>query len=238
MSSINDMINKVVNALKNEGINPHISKNGEWGLINFKSGKSDSLCLGSFKKETMNKAKSIVKNNIDRDFICQEDNYFTLFIKKRSTVVIEKVLQSKIDKEYASKKRIPLSNFKRNKLTKDFIDKYKKDHNFLSHARIGKNIDSFCWMDKDKLVAYISVDKTHKKDNYNWCVSFEVMPEYRGYGLSNQILNFAVNTLKMNALSVENDNEIAIKLYIKNGFSKIKEMHSNNMIFMKKKGVK
>ena len=51
-----------------------------------------------------------------------------------------------------------------------------------------------------------------------WISGIEVSKKYKGYGLSYQLLDVAVNELKGNTLSVASDNKIAIHLYEKYGF--------------------
>lgn len=74
------VIDDVVKALSDEGLKAHISKNSEWGEKNFLSGKSNTLCLGSFSKETWDQAYKIVKKAIPSGFSASQDNYFTVFI--------------------------------------------------------------------------------------------------------------------------------------------------------------
>lgn len=78
--SRNDAIDKVVKALADNGLKAHISKSSEWGSNNFLSGKDNCLCLGSFNKDTFNKAYKVVKEALPDGYRCSKDNYFTLFI--------------------------------------------------------------------------------------------------------------------------------------------------------------
>lgn len=81
-----DAMDKVINALTNNGLKAHISKSSEWGSNNFLSGKDNCLCLGSFNKDTFNKAYKIVKEALPDGYRCSKDNYFTLFIYAPKTV--------------------------------------------------------------------------------------------------------------------------------------------------------
>ena len=81
IDSRSELIDAINIALKNEGLKAHISKNGEWGNKQFIDGKDDSLCLGSFNKDTYNKAYECVKNCLPNGYRCSKDNYFTLFVK-------------------------------------------------------------------------------------------------------------------------------------------------------------
>ena len=57
------------------------------------------------------------------------------------------------------------------------------------------------------------------------------MDNYKSHGLSKQLLDIAVKKLNANDLSVNKNNEIAIKLYKDYGFKVYKE--SDTMLFMK-----
>lgn len=81
-----DAMDKVIKALAINGLKAHISKGSEWGSNNFLSGKDDCLCLGSFNKDTFNKAYKIVKEALPDGYRCSKDNYFTLFIYAPKTV--------------------------------------------------------------------------------------------------------------------------------------------------------
>lgn len=76
-SEIIDTVNK---ALETDGLKSHISKNGEWGSKKFIEGKDNCLCLGSFNKDTYEKAYNCVKNCLPDGCTCTKDNYFTLFV--------------------------------------------------------------------------------------------------------------------------------------------------------------
>ena len=79
--SRSEIIDTVEKALGNEGLKAHISANGEWGRKQFIDGKGNSLCLGSFNKDTYNKAYKCVKNCLPDGCRCSKDNYFTLFVE-------------------------------------------------------------------------------------------------------------------------------------------------------------
>lgn len=76
-SEIIDTVNK---ALEADGLKSHISKNGEWGSKKFIEGKDNCLCLGSFNKDTYEKAYNCVKNCLPDGCTCSKDSYFTLFV--------------------------------------------------------------------------------------------------------------------------------------------------------------
>ena len=80
------VINMVNKALEENGLKSHISKNGEWGSKKFIEGKGDTLCLGSFNKDTWGKANEIVKQALPEGYTCNKDSYFTIFVNAPKTV--------------------------------------------------------------------------------------------------------------------------------------------------------
>lgn len=82
-----EIIDAVNSSLEKEGLKAHLSKNGEWGIDNFLSGKSKSLCLGSFNKDTYNKAYSTVQDALKPlGAKVSKDNYFTLFVREGAAI--------------------------------------------------------------------------------------------------------------------------------------------------------
>lgn len=135
----------------------------------------------------------------------------------------ESVNKSKIDEDFESKGHKSLSSFKCTKLTHELRKKYEVDHKMLKDAcENDETHDARIWLDGDKMVAHVCVFTARKddpnRDGYNWISSLEVSPEYRGYGLGKQLLDFAVDTMGGTALGVYKDNEIAIKMYKDKGF--------------------
>ena len=83
-----DVVDNVCKALEKEGLKAHISKNSEWGLNQFLDG-GDTLCLGSFNKDTWNKAYEIVKSTLPNQYKAKKDNYFTIFIDVKKSSIKE-----------------------------------------------------------------------------------------------------------------------------------------------------
>lgn len=82
-----EIINAINTALEKNGLKAHMSKNGEWGINNFLSGKSKSLCLGSFNKDMYNIAYSIVKDAVKPyGASVSKDNYFTIFVNVKKNM--------------------------------------------------------------------------------------------------------------------------------------------------------
>ena len=68
--------------------------------------------------------------------------------------------------------------------------------------------------DESELVAYINIEK--KGDDF--CIqALEVLPEYRNYGLSDQLMKYAKNN-GATILFVDPENKVAINLYKKHGW--------------------
>lgn len=136
-------------------------------------------------------------------------------------------LVNKEDKTFKDKEKLALSNFKMLKLTNTNINKYKPKAKSLSHVRDGDNYTGTIYVDKeDDVVAYVVIDTENKSIQ-----ALEVLPNYKGSGLSKQLLDVATKFYKANNLSVNKKNQLAFNIYKKYGFKKYKE--SENMYFMK-----
>lgn len=128
--------------------------------------------------------------------------------------VLESELKSKLDKDHITGKQKSLSSFTRKELTADMIRQYKEKYKLMKHIDPRDEI-KYAWFDGDNLVAYLILN--HNDGKILWITALEVTPEYRGYQLGNQLIDFA--TLQgAQALAVAKDNEIAIKMYESKGF--------------------
>jgi len=138
----------------------------------------------------------------------------------------ESSMKSNISKDYTSKGKKSLSDFTCLKMTPALLKKYEAESKMLKHAwPADETHDSRIWLDGDKLVGDACV--SFKDPDYNWISTLEIRPEYQGYGLGSQLLNFAVKTMKGNALRVDSDNEVAHKMYTKYGFKPITDKGIN-----------
>lgn len=93
---------------------------------------------------------------------------------------------------------------------------YNKFPKELKRVRSGFDSITTIWMTKDEseLVAYINIEK--KGDDF--CIqALEVLPEYRNYGLSDQLMKYAKNN-GATMLFVDPENKVAINLYKKHGW--------------------
>ena len=137
-------------------------------------------------------------------------------------LVNESAAKSEIDKDFIPKEKIKLSSLKKIRITEELINKYKKDYPVLRHVRCKDTkeyiCDGYMWMDRDnKLVCYVGSCE-YTDDHTKWIVSLEIMPEFKGHGLSKQILDFATKTMNCKYLSVNKDNKLAKSIYDKYGF--------------------
>ena len=137
-------------------------------------------------------------------------------------VMDESAAKSEIDKDFVPKEKIKLSSLRKIEITEELINKYKKEYSVLRHVRCKDTKDYICdgymWMNKDnKLVCYVGSCE-YTDDHTKWIVSLEILPEYKGHGLSKQILDFATKTMHCKYLSVNKDNKLAKSIYDKYGF--------------------
>ena len=147
------------------------------------------------------------------------------FIPKRNSRIygayLTEGMSNTIKKDHKQKGHIKLSSLKKVRITEYLIDKYKKEYPVLRHVRCKDTdeyvCDGYMWFKDDSLVGYVGSCQ-YTDDNTKWIVSLEILPEYRGYGLSNQILDFCVKSMNCKYLSVNKNNQLAKKIYDKYGF--------------------
>ena len=148
----------------------------------------------------------------------------------RSIITEEK---STIDRDFKLKGHKNLSSFKKIHITENVINKYKTKYPYLKNVRCKDTKESICdgyiWMDDDKLVCMVGSCE-YTDDHTKWIVSLKIMKEYRGYGLSKQILDYAVKNMNCRYLSVGKNNEVAKSVYDKYGFKVYQK--SDTMYFM------
>lgn len=141
--------------------------------------------------------------------------------------------KSSLNSNYKPKGKKNLSSFKMVHITPSIIEKYKKQYPFLKHVRCkDTNVyicDGYMWFDGDVLVATVGSCE-YKDDGTKWVVSLEITPEYHGYGLSKQILDYAVKKMNCKYLSVNKNNKIAKSIYDKYGFKTYEQ--SDAMYYM------
>lgn len=140
-------------------------------------------------------------------------------IKVNESMLLETA--STVDKNFKPKDRIELSSLKRVHITEAIIEKYKKQYSDLRHVRCKDTdtykCDGYMWFDKENLVAQVGSCE-YLDDGTKWIVSLDIMKDYKGHGLSKQILDFATKTMKCKYLSVDKNNKLAKMIYDQYGF--------------------
>ena len=122
-------------------------------------------------------------------------------------------MKSDLDPNFIPKEKFYLNDFTKKKIDKVFLNKYKSRYKTLKH--VDSNNNGYVWMDDDKVVGYCSVDIDKELP---WITALEVTEEYKGHGLGEQLLDYAVNELGGQALTVAKDNMIAKRMYDNYGF--------------------
>ena len=140
-------------------------------------------------------------------------------IKVNESMLLETA--STVDKNFKPKDRIELSSLKRVHITEAIIEKYKKQYPDLRHVRCKDTdtykCDGYMWFDKENLVSQVGSCE-YLDDGTKWIVSLDIMKDYKGHGLSKQILDFATKTMKCKYLSVDKNNKLAKMIYDQYGF--------------------
>ena len=140
-------------------------------------------------------------------------------VKVNESTLLE--IASTIDKNFKPKNKIELSSLKRVHITEAIIEKYKKQYPDLRHVRCKDTdtykCDGYIWFDNDNLVAQVGSCE-YLDDGTKWIVSLDIMKDYKGHGLSKQILDFATKTMKCKYLSVDKNNKLAKMIYDEYGF--------------------
>lgn len=134
-----------------------------------------------------------------------------------------KVLKSDLDEDFQSKGNKSLSDFTMMKITKELTKKFKDQGKLISYMRDDDDprYDDECllWVDDEgDYVCSITYDKVpNKDDGHVWISGMDVAYKYNGYGLSHQLLDYAI-AHGVDALTVQKDNLIGLKTYTDHGF--------------------
>lgn len=139
---------------------------------------------------------------------------------KQDHIISETSHKSIIDSGHKQHGHINLDDLTKIEITEKWRKEHVVQYPWLKHiASSDDEIDASAWLDDDKLVAIISVDRSPSKRDKVWIHNIHVEDKYRGYGLSKQLLDYAINNYKANALAVKIDNKLAQKVYLDYGFS-------------------
>ena len=134
--------------------------------------------------------------------------------------VNESIHKSTVDSNHKQHGQMNLNSLTRIDITEKWRKEHTAKYSYLKHiASSNDEIDASAWLDDDKLVAIISVDRIPSKRDKIWIHDIHIDDKYRGYGLSKQLLNYAISNYKANALAVKIDNKLAQKVYLDYGFS-------------------
>ena len=144
--------------------------------------------------------------------------------------IIFEDVSSVIQKDFKSKHDMNLSQFEKMRLSDAAIQVYKQKLPSLSHVRINNNTKGYIWIDKKTDMPAAIANVEEKDDGFTWIQAFEIFVPYKGHGLSKDILNVAIRELKATNLSVNKDNQVAIKVYKSYGFKTYKTTEA--MYFM------
>lgn len=149
--------------------------------------------------------------------------------------IMETNMVSDVEKDYTPKGKKHLNSFQRVEVTQSWINSYKDKYPELKHLRPSDKYNkTYAWMDKNELVAYLNVSVENPEDTkVVWITNMRVQDDYKGYGLSKQLLDYATKTLKANHLGVAEDNKLAQKIYKDYGFTFTKGKSENgNILYM------
>lgn len=140
-------------------------------------------------------------------------------------IFYENILKSTIKEDFEKKGKKYLKDFKRIKITYSIKERYRSTLKLLKHVDGGEIDNAYLYFDNNNPVCLISVqnDIYIRGDIIRNISAIEIVKEYRGYGLSNQLLDVAVKELRANALCVDKDNNLAKQIYEKYGFVVSKE---------------
>lgn len=139
---------------------------------------------------------------------------------------------SQLSKSFKKKGDKTLATFTKHSIQDKSVNYFYQDpHNLMKHVRDTSNCTGYYYMDINAGSVIMAIVNTEKKDNgLIWIQALEVSPEYQGYGLGKELLDVAVKKLHAEFLSVNKNNEVAIKMYEKYGFHTYKE--SGAVLFM------
>ena len=193
------------------------------------------------REKTVQKEK-IITDRGEYNYIRLTNNEFTQLIEffmeikekmlnddpSMTVRIHETSVSSELDKNYKTKGKKSLSDFKCIKINEDNIKQFKE----LKHLRI-KNCDGYMYLDGDNLACFYNTE--HKDNGEYWIQAIEVLPLYKNYSLGTQLLK-KCESLGANRLSVNKSNKVAINMYKKNGWKEYD--NSDSMIFMNKGTIK
>lgn len=174
------------------------------------------------------------------------DMYDSLYSPSMSSLEIEPISEAaykkrsfqsnsrttKIDDDFKAKGHYNLSNYRCIDVTPQVYEKYASKTNCMTDCVFGlesyhkdpkgwqNDVSMKLWLDGDKPVAYLEVSSLNKRKT-GGARSIHVIKidrQYRGYGLSKQIIDYAIKRLKANWVFLMKRNEIGLKIFKDYGF--------------------
>ena len=146
---------------------------------------------------------------------------FNIDVKRN--YIIESEDQSELDINYKSKGTLNLNSFNKTEIDNELA----KQYDIECIAPTLKEFKGYLYTDnKGSFVGLVAV--ATYKNRQSWIQPITVSEKYRGYNLSKQLMEVAINELKAQYLAVYSDNKVAIKIYKDYGFKVYKEVKYNN----------
>lgn len=121
---------------------------------------------------------------------------------------------TKYDEDFIRKESDNLSNYNHVPMDSSTLTMWKGGS--LSHCKVGPAYKGELYFDKNKVVGLFDVEH---RENCNWLQQFEIAKDYRGRGLSHQLLERAIRFFNVTNLAVDIENEVAIHLFLEHGFT-------------------
>lgn len=151
-----------------------------------------------------------------------------LITKEEHTPATEGVKFTEYDIMYnPPKEKAKLSSFNAVDLDLGIIKAMRGDVPNLKHVRADRSTYGEIFSDGKHPVGYY---QTSRDENCTWIQAFEICEDYQGQGLSEQMLSRLIRKTNATNLSVDLNNELAIRLYMKNGFREY--ARTQKMMFM------
>lgn len=143
---------------------------------------------------------------------------FDLVNEDGNNITLESEDKSVLDNDFEPLERYDLNQYKKISLNDPSIFKYIKNDKNWDEQRIKEmrnyGTKGYFYLNGNEIVAYVMVC-----DGY--ICPMRVYPKYQKHGLSNQILDYAIKHMGANKLHVYKDNEVALNLYKKFGFTNV-----------------
>lgn len=175
---------------------------------NESDGKALANLLNQHRENRQTPRRSLYESTSTDEMLITEDRYF-------------KVLKSELDEDFTPNGTLDLSNFNKTHITKELTKKYKDQGKLIKWMRDqDPKYDDTCWIWVDEdgdYVGAVTYDSKPDENGHVFISGIDIAYKYAGYGLGKQMLEEAIRD-GANALNVQIDNEIAIKMYRDRGF--------------------